>query len=36
MNKAMDCGETIGSIVYYPAMCGCVLSAYVIEEIIRS
>jgi tRNA A37 threonylcarbamoyladenosine dehydratase len=36
MNKAIDCGETIGSVVYHPAMCGCVLSAYVIEEIIRS
>ena len=35
-NKTINCGENIGSIVYYPAMCGCVLSAYVIEEIIRS
>ena len=25
----------IGSICYYPAMCGCVLSAYVINEIIK-
>lgn len=28
-------GDTIGSIAYYPAMCGCVLSAYVIQELIK-
>lgn len=27
-------GNDIGSIAYYPAMCGCVLSAYVINEIV--
>lgn len=26
---------TIGSIAYYPAMCGCVLSSYVINDIIK-
>lgn len=25
--------DTIGSLVYYPAMCGCVLSAYVIKKL---
>lgn len=34
-NKAIDCGENIGSVVYFPAMCGCMLSAYVIEEILK-
>lgn len=33
-NMANSHGDTIGSIAYYPAMCGCVLSAYVIEEIL--
>ena len=28
-------GGQVGSIAYYPAMCGCVLSAYVINEIIK-
>lgn len=28
-------GDTVGSIAYYPAMCGCVLSAYVINELIK-
>lgn len=32
-NIATPNGDTIGSISYYPAMCGCVLSAYVIEEL---
>lgn len=27
-------GDTIGSIAYYPAMCGCVLASFVIEELI--
>lgn len=27
--------NTIGSIAYYPAMCGCVLSSYVINDIIK-
>lgn len=27
-------GDTIGSIAYYPAMCGCVLSAFVINELL--
>lgn len=26
--------NTVGSIAYYPAMCGCVLSSYVINDII--
>lgn len=33
-NNATPNGDTIGSIAYYPAMCGCVLSAYVIEQLI--
>lgn len=33
-NIATPNGDTIGSIAYYPAMCGCVLSAYVIEKLI--
>lgn len=28
-------GTTIGSIAYYPAMCGCVLASYVINDIIK-
>ena len=28
-------GYTIGSISYYPAMCGCVISGYVINELIK-
>ena len=28
-------GNNIGSIAYYPAMCGCVISAYVINELLR-
>lgn len=28
-------GSTIGSIAYYPAMCGCVLASYVINDIIK-
>lgn len=27
--------KTIGSIVYYPAMCGCVLAAFVINKLIE-
>jgi len=27
--------KVIGSISYYPAMCGCVLSAYVIQELLK-
>ena len=34
-NTTVDCGQTIGSVVYFPAMCGCVISAYVINEILR-
>lgn len=33
-NIATPNGDTIGSIAYYPAMCGCVLSAYVLEQLI--
>lgn len=35
-NNSINCGETIGSIAYFPAVAGCVLSAYVIDELIRS
>ncbi|MBE5738346.1 MAG: tRNA threonylcarbamoyladenosine dehydratase [Clostridiales bacterium] len=34
-NIATPNGDTIGSIAYYPAMCGCVLSAYVIRELLE-
>lgn len=34
-NKSTPCGETIGSIAYYPAMVGCMLSAYVLNQILR-
>lgn len=34
-NIATPTGDTIGSIAYYPAMCGCVLSAFVINELIK-
>ena len=35
-NIAESQGETIGSIAYYPSISGCMLSAYVIEDIINS
>ena len=35
-NIATPNGDTIGSISYYPAMCGCVLSAYVVQELINN
>lgn len=28
-------GKTVGSISYYPSMCGCVMSAYVINELTK-
>ena len=34
-NIATASGDTIGSISYYPAMCGCVLSGYVINQLIK-
>lgn len=34
-NIAVPNGDTIGSIAYYPAMCGCVLSAFVIEKLLN-
>ncbi len=34
-NKSTPCGETIGSIAYFPAMVGCMLSAYVLEKLIK-
>lgn len=34
-NNSINCGENIGSIAYFPAVAGCVLSAYVIEELIK-
>lgn len=34
-NHPSSMGKTIGSIVYFPAVCGCILGAYVIEDLIR-
>lgn len=34
-NIANPNGETIGSISYYPAMCGCTIAGYVINELIK-
>lgn len=34
-NIANPNGEVIGSISYYPAMCGCVVAGYVINELIK-
>lgn len=34
-NIAVPNGETIGSISYYPAMCGCVLAGYVINQLVK-
>ena len=34
-NIASPSGEIIGSISYYPAMCGCVIAGYVINELIK-
>ncbi|MGN0960837.1 MAG: ThiF family adenylyltransferase [Christensenellales bacterium] len=34
-NIATPNGDTIGSISYFPAMCGCAMSAYVIDELIK-
>lgn len=28
-------GDTIGSVAYFPAICGCMMSAFVIEELIK-
>lgn len=33
-NKSTPCGETIGSISYFPAMVGCMMSAYVINRLV--
>lgn len=33
--QPMDNMTTVGSLVYYPAMCGCVLSAHVIENLTK-
>ena len=33
-NKSTPCGETIGSISYFPAMVGCMISAYVINQLV--
>lgn len=35
INNSTPCGKTIGSIAYFPAMVGCMLSAYVIEQLIK-
>lgn len=34
-NLATPNGNVVGSISYYPSMCGCVLSGYVINELIK-
>lgn len=34
-NIATPKGDTIGSIAYFPAVSGCILSAYVIDELIK-
>ncbi len=34
-NIAKPNGKTIGSISYYPAMCGCVLAGFVVNELIK-
>jgi len=34
-NIANPNGEVIGSISYYPAMCGCVIAGYVVNELIK-
>ena len=34
-SQVQSCGDTIGSISYYPAMCGCTLSAVVINKFIK-
>lgn len=34
-SKPINCGKVIGSISYYPAMCGCTISAVVINKILR-
>ncbi len=31
---ATNCGDQIGSISYYPAMCGCVLAGFVINQLV--
>ena len=34
-NEATPNGDVIGSISYYPAMCGCVIAGYVINQLIK-
>lgn len=34
-NKATPCGTTIGSVAYFPAMVGCMTSAYVVQELLK-
>lgn len=34
-NKATPCGNTIGSVAYFPAMVGCMTSAYVVQELLK-
>lgn len=34
-SKAKNCGRVVGSISYYPAVCGCTISAVVINKILR-
>lgn len=31
----LKCGQVVGSLVYYPAMSGCVLSAYIINNLVK-
>ncbi|MBQ7352325.1 MAG: ThiF family adenylyltransferase [Clostridia bacterium] len=34
-NNSTSCGDTIGSISYFPAMSGCLLASFVINELIK-
>ncbi len=31
-----NCGNNVGSISYFPAMCGCAISAYVVNKLIEN
>lgn len=35
VSKANPCGDTVGSISYYPSMCGCVIAGYVVNELLK-
>lgn len=34
-NHATPCGDKIGSVSYVPAMCGCVLAGFVVNELLN-